>query len=198
LKTLAGRDPTSKSEITLKKMLGFTLMEMLITMAIAAILLGIGIPSFRYITNSNRIAGEVNGLLGDMQYARAEAMKEGRTVTVCTSGDGTQCSGANVVNWQSGWIVFSNPNSNATVDANETILRVQTPFSSTDTFLANNNIGLVTFNREGYAIGIPNGTLISLHDATAATNWTRCLYINLVGLLVTQKYGDITNGVTCT
>jgi type IV fimbrial biogenesis protein FimT len=198
LKTLAGGDPTSKSEITLKKMLGFTLMEMLITMAIAAILLGIGIPSFRYITNSNRIAGEVNGLLGDMQYARAEAMKEGRTVSVCTSADGTQCSGANAVNWQSGWIVFSNPNSNASVDANETILRVQTPFSSTDTFLANNNIGLVTFNREGYAIGIPNGTLISLHDATAATNWTRCLYINLVGLLVTQKYGDITNGVTCT
>lgn len=43
---------------------GFTLLEMLMTMAIAAIVLTIGIPSFRYVTNSNRIAGELNGLLG--------------------------------------------------------------------------------------------------------------------------------------
>ncbi len=84
---------------------GFTLVEMIMTMAIAAILLTIAIPSFRYVTNSNRIAGELNGLLGDLQFARAEAIKEGRTVTVCVSNDGATC--ANSTTWQSGWIVFS-------------------------------------------------------------------------------------------
>ena len=64
---------------------GFNLLELLITMSVAAILLTIAVPSFRYVTNSNRIAGEVNGLLGDLQFARAEAIKEGRTVTVCVS-----------------------------------------------------------------------------------------------------------------
>ncbi|MGO9426711.1 MAG: Tfp pilus assembly protein FimT/FimU, partial [Steroidobacteraceae bacterium] len=62
---------------------GFTMIEMLMTMAIAIIVLTIGVPSFRYVTNSNRIAGELNGLLGDLQFARAEAIKEGTNVTVC-------------------------------------------------------------------------------------------------------------------
>src|ERR1700722_10336280 len=61
---------------------GFTLLELLITMSIAAILLTLAVPSFRYVTNSNRIAGEVNGLLGDLQFARAERVKEGGNVTV--------------------------------------------------------------------------------------------------------------------
>ena len=60
---------------------GFTLLELLITMSIAAIVLTIAVPSFRYVTNSNRIAGELNGLLGDLQFARSEAIKEGLGVT---------------------------------------------------------------------------------------------------------------------
>jgi type IV fimbrial biogenesis protein FimT len=175
---------------------GFTLIEMLMTMAIAAILLTIGIPSFRYVTNSNRIAGELNGLLGDLQFARAEAIKEGRTVTVCVSNDGANC--ANFTTWQSGWIVFSDPANVGVVDAGETILRVQAPFSSSDTFNASNNVAAITFNREGYAIGIANGTLLSLHESTNTSAWTRCLLINLSGQMTSQQYGITTNGVTCT
>jgi type IV fimbrial biogenesis protein FimT len=176
---------------------GFTLIEMLMTMAIAAILLTIGIPSFRYVTNSNRVAGELNGLLGDLQFARAEAIKEGRTVTVCVSSDGANC--ANLTTWQSGWIVFSDPaNLGGAGAGGETILRVQAPFSSSDTFNASNDVSVVTFNREGYAIGMANGTLIELHDSTNTSAWTRCLLINLSGQMTSQQYGVTTNGVTCT
>jgi type IV fimbrial biogenesis protein FimT len=172
-------------EMTLNRMSGFTLVEIFIALAVAAILLTVGIPSFRYITNSNRIAGEINGLLGDMQFARAEAVKEGRPVTVCVSANGATCANSNT--WQSGWIVS---------DVNGVVLRIQTPFSSTDTFVATNNVGAVTFNREGYANGIANGTLIALHDSTNTSNWTRCLSINLVGMMASQTYGTV-NGVTC-
>ena len=175
---------------------GFTLLEMLMTMAIAAILLTIAIPSFRYVTNSNRIAGELNGLLGDLQFARAEAIKEGRTVSVCVSNDGATC--ANSTSWQSGWIVFSDPTNVGVVDAGETILRVQVTFSGTDTFNASNGVSVVTFNREGYAIGMANGTLISLHDSTNTNAWTRCLLVNLSGQMTSQQFGVTTNGVTCT
>jgi len=58
---------------------GFTMIEMLMTIAIATIVMMLAVPSFRYVTNSNRIAGEINGLLGDLQFARAEAIKEGKT-----------------------------------------------------------------------------------------------------------------------
>lgn len=175
---------------------GFTIIELLVTMSIVAVLMAIGVPSFRYVTNSNRIASEINGLLGDLQFARSEAIKDGRTVTVCVSANGTSCS--NATSWHSGWIVFSDPTNVGTVDTGEVVLRVQAPFSGTDTFNASNNVKAVTFNREGYAVGIASGTLITLQDATATSGWTRCLSVNLVGQIITQKQGTTVNGVTCT
>ena len=134
---------------------GFTMIEMLMTIAIAAILMAIAIPSFRYITNANRIAGEMNGLLGDLQLARAEAIKDGHAVTVCQSSDGLSCT-TNWNSWQSGWIVFSDPTNVGVYDAGEVYVRKQKAFSGTDTFVASNNISVISFNREGYAVGMPN------------------------------------------
>jgi type IV fimbrial biogenesis protein FimT len=169
----------------MKRQTGFTLSEMLVVTAIVAILLGIAIPSYRYITNSYRISGEVNSLLGDLQYARAEALREGQFVTVCVSSNGLACDGAGV-NWAKGWIVFSDPNGNATVDAGELVLKVQQPFIGVtpDTFNANNGLNAVSYNREGFATtqaGFPDAT-ITLHEPSANVAWTRCLWINPMGV----------------
>jgi type IV fimbrial biogenesis protein FimT len=172
------------------------MIEMLMTIAIATILLSLAIPSFRYVTNSNRIASELNGLLGDLQLARAEAIKEGRTVTVCQSSDGATCTDS--TSWQGGWIVFSDPTNVGVYDVGETYIRKQKPFSGTDTFLASNSVSVITFNREGYAVGMANGTLLTLHDSTNNVAWTRCLSINLSGQMTSEMQGTITNGVTCT
>ena len=182
---------------TLAKSSGFTMIELMMTVAIGAIVLVLAVPSFRYVTNANRIAAEINGLLGDLQFARAEAIKEGRTVTVCQSTTGTSCT-STATDWQGGWIVFSDPADVGVVDAGEIILRVQKPFSGTDTFSASNGVGAVTFNREGYAVAIANGTLITLHDLTNTSVWTRCLSLNLIGQVTTEKAGVTTNGATCT
>jgi len=179
-----------------QSMLGYTMMELVVAMAIVAILVSLAGPSFTSVTNSNRIAGEVNGLLGDLQYARAEAVKEGLFATVCASTNGTTCSGANA--WQSGWIVFSDVNGNATVDGGDAILRVQRAFTSTDTFVPNPAVAAITFNREGFANNFGAGTLFSLHDATSSSNWTRCLSVNVIGLMKTLKYSESANGVVCT
>jgi type IV fimbrial biogenesis protein FimT len=178
---------TSDKRIGMTRESGFTLVELLMTIAIATIVTTLAVTSFRYVTNANRIAGEINGLLGDLQFARAEAIKEGRTVTVCESSDGATCTGS--TSWQNGWIVFSDPTNVGTWDAGETVFRVQKTFSSTDTFGATNGLTAVTFNREGYAGGITAGTLIKLQDSTFNTNWTRCLTINLVGQIATERAG---------
>ena len=177
---------------------GITLLEMVTGMGIVAVLASIAIPSYKYVTNANRIAAEVNGLLGDMQYARAEAMKEGSTVTVCVSSDGATCAGTTT--WQSGWIVFSDVNGDATVDAGDTVLRVQSAFAGSDTFLASNAASYVMFNREGFATGadIAAGTLITLHATPVSSASTRCLSVTLVGLMAVQTYNQTVNGFTCT
>lgn len=174
---------------------GFTLFEAVITMAIVAILMALAIPSYRYVTNANRIAAEINGLLGDMQYARAEAIKEGQTVTVCVSTNGTSCAGAAVSTWQNGWIVFSDVNGNGAVNAGDQILRVQSAFIGTDTFTANPASGYVIFNREGFSSsGVANaGLQITLHAITANNASTRCLFVTFAGLMTVQTYGQSNN-----
>jgi type IV fimbrial biogenesis protein FimT len=124
-----------------------------------------------------------------MQFARAEAIKEGQNVTICVSSDGLSCS--NSPNWQTGWVVFPVVPTAPTAAQNAaSVLRVQAAFSSQDTFVdQTSSTTAVTFNREGLINGLNagNGALISLHDPTANTYYTRCLQISSVGSLqVTQ------------
>lgn len=159
-------------------------------MAIVGILLAVGVPSYRYVTTANRISGEVNGLVADMQYARAEAIKEGQTVSVCASSNGTTCSGATA--WANGWIVFPGTGQPASAS---TVLHVQGQFYRSDTFnAADGATSAVQFNREGFALGLPGGVTFLLHDPTGSSNYTRCLQVSVVGALSTVTY----NGTTCT
>ena len=171
---------------------GVTLFELLIVMAIVGILMAIAIPSYQYVTSANRVAGEMNGLLGDMQFARAEAIKEGQTVTVCASSNGTSCTGG--TSWQTGWISFSDVNGDQTVETGDTVLRVQAAFSGNDTLTANNSITAVTFSREGFATanagGLAAGALLTLHSTPVNTGTTRCLSLNTIGLMAIQSYGS--------
>ncbi len=177
--------PRHASGPSLRRQAGVTLAEMMTVMAIVGILLAAGIPSYKYVTNSNRVSGEVNGLLGDLQFARGEAIKEGRTVSACVSSDGATCLGGASGLWNSGWIVFTDVNSTGLRDdpVNDTIWRTQATFPGTDTLIASGGVQSITFTREGFAATIPAGTLITLHTTPANIQWTRCLQINLVGLM---------------
>jgi len=172
-----------------RRIAGITLLEMLTVITIVSILMAIGVPSYQYVTSSNRISGEVNSLLGDLQYARAEAIKEGQTVSVCASTNLTTCSGTTT--WQNGWIVFSDVNGSGAVDSvNDQILRVQRAFPLGDTFNANNGMKFVTFNREGFALNLNNPPItVTLHAAVPSTGSTRCLQITIVGQLTTEAAG---------
>jgi type IV fimbrial biogenesis protein FimT len=180
---------------------GFTMFELIVVITIVGILAAVGTPTFKYVTASNRIASEVNALLGDMQFARSLAVKEGQSVTVCTSTDGLTCAGATVNTWQNGWIVFVDPNINQTVDAGESILRVQRAFTGSDTFTGGGTpvFSSATFNRMGYA---PTGQTavinISLHDSTGNVQWIRCLAVNPIGSVLTEKNGEHLFGATTT
>jgi type IV fimbrial biogenesis protein FimT len=167
---------------------GFTLLELIITISIASLLLAFAIPSFSYVTRSNRMSGQINDLLADMQFARAEAIKEGSDVVVCSSATGTGCSAATT--WQTGWIVFSDQNRNGAFDAGERILRVRTALSGSDTLQPQDGTTTaVRFNRDGFAVTLPGGALFKLHDPASTAALTRCLQVTLVGALSTMPAG---------
>ena len=107
--------------INKSKHTGFTLIEMIVTVSIAAILASIAIPSFTTMIKNNRLTASTNELVSALILARSEALKRSQNVSVCASTNQTSCSGTN---FATGWIVFvdcsSPPNGvlDATVDCN--------------------------------------------------------------------------------
>jgi type IV fimbrial biogenesis protein FimT len=174
-----------------ERMAGFTVTELVMVMTIIGILTAIGVPSFKYVTASNRISSEINGLLGDMQFARSQAIKQGLTVTICTSSDGATCNTGGAGNtWNTGWIVFLDSNGNQQVDAGEQVIRVQPAFNSNDTMTSAIAYAAATYNRMGYAPTYTGGTInIGLHDANNLSVYTRCLAVAASGSVSTEKFG---------
>lgn len=87
---------------------GFTIVELMITVAIASILLAIAVPSFNQMIVSGRLAAQANELVGALSLARSEAIKRNANVTLCRAGtvDDDDCVDAGG-DWQA-WIVRAN------------------------------------------------------------------------------------------
>lgn len=85
---------------------GFTLIELMITISIAGILLAIAIPSMRDMIHQNRLAGHVNEFVAANMLARSEAIKRGKTVTLCrsTSAESASACTAGAGDWNTGWL----------------------------------------------------------------------------------------------
>jgi type IV fimbrial biogenesis protein FimT len=84
---------------------GFTLIELMVTITILAILLAVAVPSFDGIRLSNRLTSYATDLVAGSQLARTEAIKRNAPVTMCVSANGTSCSTSG--GWETGWIVLS-------------------------------------------------------------------------------------------
>ncbi|MGJ7493747.1 GspH/FimT family pseudopilin [Variovorax sp. RT4R15] len=162
---------------------GFTLIELMVVVAIVAILTMIASPSFVGLIQTNRVSAELNSFVGDLQFARSEAIKQGVPVSVCASSNGTSCLASNT--WQSGWMVFTDLNASGTVTAGDTVLRKRPSWTGGDTFSAAPSITAVTYSRDGFA-NLPVAStgasiLLALRTAPVNAPATRCVSINRVG-----------------
>lgn len=110
------------SSIQYRSNRGVTLLELMITIAIAAILASLALPSFSSSLQSNRVATTSNEFLASVAYARSEAMRNNRGAVMCPSSDRSTCGGT----WQDGWIVWADQNANGTRETAEPVLRSQT------------------------------------------------------------------------
>jgi len=86
---------------------GFTLLELLGTVALAGLLLGLAVPSFRSWVLDGRRTADVNGFVLAVQVARSEAAKSSHSVILCKTQDRRRCGGAEL-RFDAGWMVFVN------------------------------------------------------------------------------------------
>jgi type IV fimbrial biogenesis protein FimT len=86
---------------------GFTLWELVWTIAIAGITLGLAVPSFEAFLLDSRRTADINAFVIAVQLARSEAAKRGRPIVLCQSPDLIRC-GNDELDYGSGWIVFAN------------------------------------------------------------------------------------------
>jgi len=109
---------------------GYTLPELVFTMAITVGLLGWGVPTFRDVQRNAVRTREVNQFIQAVYLARSEAIKRNGVVSLCPSLDGDRCAPTGTP-WQTGWIVFVNSDrdSPADRDAEEELLRVYAPWA---------------------------------------------------------------------
>lgn len=80
---------------------GFTLLELMVTLAVAAILLGLAVPSFMAMGLNSKLRSTANNLVASAYLARSEAIKLNASVTLCASSNGSTCGG----DWREGWII---------------------------------------------------------------------------------------------
>ena len=144
---------------------GFTLIELMVGIAVIAIIIAIGVPSFNRLISSQTTAATASRLSNALAYARSEAVTRSTNVTICASDDGATCSGSSL--WNNGWIVFLDNNttsgSTGSVDTNEEVLKVEDIDSLS--VGVNGDAAFVAYNRLGESI---NGVSGSTLDFTVA------------------------------
>ncbi len=107
---------------------GFTLIELIIVVALAAIMMTLAVPSFQNIAANNRITSHTNELVMAISMGRSEAVKRNVRVILCRSANPTapapQCGGS-ANTWTSGWLLFASGDTNNTYQAAvDTLIRV--------------------------------------------------------------------------
>lgn len=184
---------------------GFTAVELLVTLAVVALLAAIGVPSFRSLSEGSRIEQGVGTLRAALDLARSEALARGRVVGLCRSIDPNasdpRCSTASGAfgarDWAAGWLVFAKApgNTAAVLEPGDALLSRQPPLapgSSTSRvhLWAPTADASLTYNwngaRQGGQLGsfaIDHGAAELSPSATLRSKRARCLHVNGVGRL---------------
>jgi len=148
----------------MKKLRGFTLVELMITLVIAAILLTLGVPSFTNLTKNNRLVTDANLFVASINIARSEAVKRRRNASVCVSttyaGNPPTCTGGS--DWSNGWVVWVDNDSDGAIDADEVV----TVYEPLDTGVSFTSTGKSSFTYS------PNGLVDGLDSLTLCDDRT--------------------------
>ena len=164
---------------------GFTLVELLVVIAVVAVLTTLAAPSFKALLQSNSMSSSVNTFMADLRYARSEAIRRGGWVVMCRSNlpeaANPTCSSGSTVGWESGWIIFHDENNNGQKASAEPLLRAQGPVTSVDTISESGAATVFRFTATG-RLNLAASTSIQFgSNSTFANTVQRIVCVNLSG-----------------
>jgi type IV fimbrial biogenesis protein FimT len=154
---------------------GFTILELMITIAIVSILVAVAVPSFNSMMISNSVTRDQDTFFSLLLTARSEAVKRGRTVSVCQSSNLTACD--STASWTDGAIVFFDANADGDIDTGDVVLRINEKLQSSVN-LAFTGGDHLTFNSLGQAEGNV-GTFTFTHSN--GSDYTRTISLSTTG-----------------
>jgi type IV fimbrial biogenesis protein FimT len=162
---------------------GLTLVELMVTLAVAITLLAIGIPAFQGIEANNRAAAQANSLVTALTLARSEAVARGVPVAVCAAASATTCAGTAA--WEGGWLVFTDQALDVSPSTDELVRSFDRPRGNPTIAVAT---PFVRFNSRGELWGAaPAEIQFELSQAGQISGQTRCLRVMPSGQIVTER-----------
>jgi type IV fimbrial biogenesis protein FimT len=129
---------------------GFTLAELMVTLAIAGVLTAVAVPNMRVFIQNNRLSGASNDLLRSFQLARSEAIKRQEDVVVCASDDPTADDPVCSYGDFKGWVVFEDENNNWQFDDKDVVIE-RHGLLDTAILVRADNDGIESFAPSGFA-----------------------------------------------
>ena len=147
----------------MKKTHGFTLVELIMTLSVAAVLLAVGVPNLNDLIRNNRLTAATNLFVSSLNIARSEAIKQGRNATVCVSDTQNSCSGGN---WRLGWLAWVDSDQDGNLDFPGEVLRVVEPLANSIQIASAQNSFQV--DSQG-SVDNPNTTLAVCDDRSGET-----------------------------
>lgn len=161
----------------LTKHSGFTLLEVLVTIAIASILMAIAVPSFSNTINRSALSSTINEINSSLNYARSEAIKRGATVSILSKTAGS---------WAGGWDVFVDVNGNGAFDVGDTNIRSNESVRSNFTVHTTGDANFYTFTKNGLSNLAAISYIVVCNTSNSSTPVafsSKVLYMNIIGLI---------------
>lgn len=164
---------------------GFTLIELMVVIVIAAILLTIAVPSFDSLIKKNNVEAMQSKLASAVATARTEAASRNKVVTICSLNKATSDC-LNGVNWSGGWVVFENSGDLTRIDGSDIVIDI---FENNGSYIMEGSGNGFSFSSQGYLAGGAAG-FVAICDAGKNMKYARGLYVNASGLVVKMSDTD--------
>jgi type IV fimbrial biogenesis protein FimT len=159
---------------------GFTLIELIVTVSIAAILLSMAIPSFIGTIASNRLTTSANEFVTTLNYARSEAINRGISVTVRKVDNNSFTNLGAGANWENGWDLFTDVDSDGVFDSpdGDNLIRTYSALKTSYTLRGNNNfVNFIRYRPDGGSSSLGSFAICENSSLTGA----KVIIVNAVG-----------------